>query len=86
MKQEEIINLVQQKLDMHQPKDYRLDVEPRSVRQEQDWWFVGVKPSTAGIRRYSYYDVMAQVSREIEDQCGVNITLVPPPSGVRRKD
>lgn len=83
MNKEQAIKLVQEQLNQHQPAEYRLEVDASSTRMEDDWWFVGVRPSRRDIRRYDYYDIMAQVSREIEDATGENITLVPPPSGIR---
>jgi hypothetical protein len=82
MTKDEAIGLVRERLERHQPDSYRVVVVPDASYQEGDWWYIGVKPTRDDIRRYDYYDVMAQVSREIEDETQANITLVPPPSGV----
>ncbi|QNN25258.1 hypothetical protein HED60_24250 [Planctomycetales bacterium ZRK34] len=81
MNQQQAIQLVEQHLNRHQPKEYRLHVIPGATRNEDDWWYVCVGPDRDNIRRYDYYDVLAQISREIEDEDDVNITLLPPPSG-----
>lgn len=75
------IAVVRKYLANHQPGEYALDVVPEASYLEQEWWHICVAPDREGIRRYSYYDVLAQVEREIEDEEQVNITLMPPPSG-----
>ena len=82
MTKDEAINLVRKHLDQHQPKDYRLHVFEEATRFEDDWWIVAVGPDRTDIRRYDYYDILAQVEREIEDEEEANISLMPPPSGV----
>jgi hypothetical protein len=84
MTQEEAIRLVQEKLARHPHPNFKLEVVPSSIRHDSDdWWFIGVKPVGEVKRRFEYYDIMAQVSREIEDENGEGVTLVPPPSGTK---
>lgn len=80
--QEEVIQTVRDRLAKHQPSDYRLDVLPEAVHEEDGWWYVAVGPDRKDIRRYDYYNVLAEVGQEIEDELELDITLVPPPSGV----
>ena len=50
----EIVSLVQRYLKPHQSKDYRLNVVPDGVRQEEDWWYVVVQPDKNDVRAYDY--------------------------------
>ena len=81
MTKEQAIELVQRHLNRHQPPDYRLQVVESAIRHENDWWYVGVGPDRADVRRYDYYDRLAQVERELDDEENANISLMPPPSG-----
>jgi len=83
MTRDEAVNLVREYLDRHQPDGYRLDVIPDASREEDGWWVIAVGPDRPDIRRYSFYDLLAQTEREIEDEREANISLVPPPSGHR---
>lgn len=78
MTKQEAIHLVEQHLAAHQPADYRLKVLADATRRDDDWWYVAVQADREGVRNYAYYDVLAQVEREIEDEHeDVNIVLVP---------
>ena len=75
---EQAMALVREHLDRHQPANYRLQLVSESSRVEDDWFYVCVRPDQSNIRAYDYYDVLAQVEREIEDEHpDVNILLVP---------
>ena len=48
----------------------------KSVRREDDWWFVPVYPSKAIDRVYEYYDILAKAEEELQ-QNDQKIALVP---------
>ena len=82
MKKQEVIELVKRHLDNHQPNDFKLSVVPEATREEDDWWYVGIKPNRQIRRQYDYYNVLAEVELEIEDEFEtknpeLNILLVP---------
>jgi len=83
MTKEEAIKVVEKHLSRpkYRPKKYRLRVIARASRQEDDWWYICVRPSSSNIRLYDYYDILAQVEREIEDEENMNIALVPVAAG-----
>ena len=74
---DEALKLVRERLDAHQPREYRLDVVPDQTHEEDGWWIVSVAASRNDIRRYDYYDILAQVEREIEDATNAQISLIP---------
>ena len=82
MTRDEAVQLVDQYLQRHQPEDYHLVVVPEATREEDGWWIVAVGADRPGIRRYDYYDRLAQTERELEDEVEANISLMPPPSGL----
>jgi hypothetical protein len=84
MTKKEAIKVVEKHLSRpkYRPKKYRLRVIARASRQEDDWWYICVRPGRGGdIRPYDYYDILAQVEREIEDEENMNIALVPVAAG-----
>ena len=82
MTREQAIELVQQHLGRHMPADYTIDIVNEAVRQDDDWWYITVKPSKSDVKRYDYYNVLAEVEREIQDENeSNNILLVPVASG-----
>jgi hypothetical protein len=82
MTKQEAIRIVEKYLSKrkHQPTKYKLHVVPRACRQEDDWWYICVRPGRKDVRPYDYYDIMAQVEREIQDEEEMNIALVPVPA------
>ena len=83
MTKDETLNLVKRHLGAHQPKGYRIEVVPDATRQDDDWWYVTVRADNPDVPRYDYYNVLAIVEREIQDENDDNnILLVPVASGV----
>ena len=70
-----IKELVGKYLETHQPSDYRLNTV--GLRRDGDYYYVVVQPSREDIRSYDYYNILAEVEGEIEEQKKVNILLVP---------
>ena len=70
-----IKELVGKYLETHQPSGYRLNIV--GMRRDGDYYYVVVQPSREDIRSYDYYNILAEVEGEIEEQEKVNILLVP---------
>ena len=75
--QTEIVALVQRFLDQHQPPSYALKVDEVGIRQEDDWWFVTVKPDRNGVRAHDYAERLTEAEDEIQRETRLNILLVP---------
>jgi hypothetical protein len=74
---DEVVNLARQYLAPRQPRDYRLEVLPDGTRQEDDWWYVLVRPNRDDVRAYDYYDRLAEAEVALRDEQDVNVLLVP---------
>lgn len=74
---ERIIEIVGKYLEPHQPKNYRLHVRPKGMRQDGDYWYVVVQPDKEDIRSYDYYGRLADAENDIEENEQLKILLVP---------
>lgn len=84
MTRDEAIALVNRHLAEHQPQGYHLNVVPEAIRQDDDWWYITIQPDQENVPRYDYYNILAVVEREIQDENDdFNILLVPVASGTR---
>ncbi len=72
-----IVELVQKYLEPHQPKDFRLEIRPDAIEQEEDWYYVVVEPSREDARSYEYYGRLAEAELDLQDKEHLNILLVP---------
>ena len=81
MNEDEVLNIVEQYVNRHQPSAYHLDVSRQGVRHDGDWWYIVVKPSQADIRAREYSDIMEQVEDQIKSQRGLRVLLVPTQPG-----
>lgn len=73
----EIVELVRKYLEPHQPPDYRLEVVPEGVRQEDDWIYVLVEPSRDDVRSYDYTARMVEAELDLQEKEHRNILLIP---------
>ena len=74
---ERIVGLVQDCLNSHQPKTYRLEVVPDGVKKEDDWYYVVVQPNREDVRSYEYYGLLTEAEMELQDREGMRVLLVP---------
>ena len=72
-----IIEIAEKYLEPHQPKDYRLHVRPKGLRQDGDYWYVVVQPDKEDVRSYDYYGRLAEAENDIEENEDLKILLVP---------
>ena len=73
----ETLNIVEEYVNRHQPKDYRLNVSRLGAQHEGDWWYVVVTPEPPDIRLRDYRDLMEQVAEDIEAEKQIKVLLVP---------
>jgi hypothetical protein len=72
-----VIAAVKKLLEDRHPGGVTLEVVPDGVRQDQDWWYVPVRPSAQPARRYEYYETLAEVENELQKSEQVTVLLVP---------
>jgi hypothetical protein len=73
-----IIAAVQRLLDSRRPGGMTLVVEQEGVRQDQDWWYVPVRPtSEPPKRRYEYYEALAEIENELQKSDHLTVLFVP---------
>ncbi len=68
---------VEQSLIQHQRPGWRVEVVRKGIRQEDDWWYVPVRPDQETLRTIQYYDLLAEVEEELQDEQDLSILLVP---------
>jgi hypothetical protein len=62
--------------DRH-PGGATLEVVEQDVREEKYWWYVPVRPSVEPVKRYEYYETLADVEGELQDNEHLTVLLVP---------
>lgn len=67
-------------LEPRQPQGYRLNVV--GLKRDGDYFYVVVQPSREDIRSYDYYNILAEVENDIEENENLNVLLVPALPGV----
>jgi hypothetical protein len=78
MTKQEIIQLVQSKLDAV-GHGISFDVVEDGVRQDQDWWYVPVLAARKGadVPREVTVNIYANIEDELEQSRSVNVLFVP---------
>jgi len=72
-----VVEAVRRHIQNRQPGGITLDVLTDGVRQDQDWWYVPVRPSAKPPRRYEYYETLAAVENELQESEHLTVLLVP---------
>ena len=73
----EIATRVQDFLDRHQPRGYRVEVDRDAVLQDDGWYHVVVK-SPGDVRDREFYDALANAESDLNEQNdGHQYLLVP---------
>jgi len=68
---------VEQSLAHHQRPGWRVQVLKDDIRLDDAWWYVPVRPDVETQRTIQYYDLLAEVEEELQDEDNLNILLVP---------
>lgn len=51
-------------------------VEPQ-IHKEEHWWSVPVRPSVEPVKRYEFYEILAETEIDIDEQEHLKVFLVP---------
>lgn len=76
---DELTRLVQKYLQPYQPDpaDYRLEVVPEAIGQDEEWIYVVVEPSREGVRSNDYSSRLVEAELDLQDKEHRKILLVP---------
>ena len=72
-----IVDKLTQYLDSPRFANLHVELVGTGIRKDGDWWYVPVRRTEQTPRTYEYYDLLASVEQEIEDQDHINVMLVP---------
>lgn len=74
---EQIAQKVQEALDRHQPRNYRISVNKQAIYKEDDWYHI-VVVTPDDVRDRDFYDALAEAELELnEKSAGQEYLLVP---------
>ncbi len=62
--------------DCH-PSGLTLEVVEEGIRKEKYWWYVPVQSSKEPPKLFEYYEALAEVECELEDNENLTVFLVP---------
>ena len=74
---DDVLSLAKEYLKRYQPGDYSVEIVPDGVREEDDWWYIVVRPSRDDIKRYPYYEMLGEVEEELRQKKQINVMFVP---------
>ncbi len=74
---QDVINAVRSLLRDRHPDGANLEVLPEGVRQEQEWWYVPVRPDKQPARRFEYYEALADIEKRLLQEQQLTVLLVP---------
>ena len=77
MTPEEVAALVRLHIAGRHPGGASLAVLASGIRHEQEWWYVPIVPDREPARRYEYYETLAEVERELQQQENLTVLFVP---------
>lgn len=62
--------------DQH-PDGATFEVIASGIRKERSWWYVPVRPSVEPVKRYEYYEALADVEEALAEHENLTVFLVP---------
>lgn len=74
---QDIVERVRDALRKHQPPGTAVEVLEDEVRRERRWWYVPVRSDAEFPKTYQYYEFLADVEGELQDDQGLDVLLVP---------
>lgn len=72
-----VLDLVTRYAHSEPKAGFDLVVHEEGARQEDDWWYVVVKPDRPGVRSYDYSDTLTRIEEKLREQEHVNVLLIP---------
>jgi hypothetical protein len=68
----------------HHPDGVTFDVIEGAIRKEEHWWYVPIRPSVEPTKRYQYYEILADVEAELDENEQLKVLLAPIPAEIEQ--
>ncbi|MDQ2798548.1 MAG: hypothetical protein M3Y13_02770 [Armatimonadota bacterium] len=72
-----VIETVRKYVKDRHPGEATLEILTHGIRQDQEWWYVPIRPSIQPAHRYEYYETLANIETELEKAEHLTVLLVP---------
>jgi hypothetical protein len=72
---EDVVTLAEESLEPYQPTDYRIQVVPHAVEQQDGTWYVVVEPSREDVRSHDFGSRVAEAAADLMERDDVDIQL-----------
>lgn len=72
-----VAKAVRKHIARYRPGGASLEVVDAGVRKKPYWWEVPIRPSREPKKLYQYYEALADIEDEVEEQEKVRVFLVP---------
>ncbi len=81
-----VAKAVRKYIEDYHPDGATLEVVEQGIHKEEYWWYVPVRPNVEPMKRYEYYEALADVEEALEENENITVFLVPtvPEDGVSR--
>lgn len=63
-----------------------MEIVEQGVREDDDWWYVPVHPSSQGAITYHYYGVLTDIEGELKANDHLDVLLVPSAGRVAKEE
>lgn len=77
MDEHSVAEAVRKYVKAYHPGGSTLEVLEQGVRKEEDWWQVPIQPDVEPVKRYEYYEALAEIEGELEEKENLTVLLVP---------
>ncbi len=72
-----VADLVRRSLQQHPPAQGAIEVMEGAIRQDDNWWYVPVRPEQQRDKTYQYYQDLVDVEQDLKENAQVDVLLVP---------
>jgi hypothetical protein len=74
----EVLRQVDERLAKEHPHGYRLKTVASGSRQDDDWWYILVRPDKKNVNAFDYASCLAKVEQDLADtNRHLKVLLVP---------
>ena len=77
MSKRDVVQRVDHYLKTHHFEGLTVEIVERSVKEDDGWWYVPIRPSSQGAITYNYYGVLADIEGELKENEHLDVLLVP---------
>ena len=77
MTEERVAELVENYIRDKRPGGATLHVVNTAIRTEEGWWYVPVKPDFQPVKRFEYFELLAETELSLKKRDGITVLLIP---------